>query len=243
MLAQFRSELVKLHSTRTVPTLLLGLVALLLFVVILHGATQDGAALGSGEAQRDLFATGWLGALFAAYLGAMVVTSEFRHGTIRPTLLVSPVRERVIVAKLAVGVCAGALLGLASALLGFATGWGLLEARGIGLELGVGAAARLVGGAAAMAALWGPLGVALGACVRNQVGAIVGLSVWVLVIESLLTESAPSVGRFTPTGAGEALSGAELGMLSPLAGGLLLAGYVAAIAAAALVTTGRRDVG
>lgn len=53
----------------------------------------------------------------------------------------------------------------------------MLRARDLGFALDAGDVARLVGGTAAMAAAWGALGVAIGAVVRNQVAAIVGLSV------------------------------------------------------------------
>ena len=37
--------------------------------------------------------------LFAIIVGITIVTTEFRHGTVTPTFLVEPRRERVIVAK------------------------------------------------------------------------------------------------------------------------------------------------
>lgn len=242
MSSRIRSELVKLRSTRTVPALLLAMVALMVFVIVLHGVTQAESRLAGATEQRNLLAMGMLAALFAAYVGAIAVTAEFRYGTIRATLLATPSRGRVIAAKLGVSAAAGVLFGLVGQAAAYAVLRGVLSARGIDFAVSGGDVAQLFAGTVAMAALWGALGVAVGACVRNQVATIVGLSVWVLLVETLLTESTKTVARFAPLGAGAAIGGAEPGMLAPLAGGALLVGYVAALVAAALAVTRRRDV-
>ena len=51
-------------------------------------------ALEERDTQRAIFATGSAAGLFAALVGVLSVTGEFRHGTIRPTLLFSPARAR-----------------------------------------------------------------------------------------------------------------------------------------------------
>jgi ABC-2 type transport system permease protein len=55
----------------------------------------------------------------------------------------------------------------------------------------------MVGGAAA-AALRAALGTGVGAIVRSQVGAVVGLCVWLLLIETVLADEIPAVGKYTP---------------------------------------------
>jgi hypothetical protein len=54
---------------------------------------------------------------------------------------------------------------------------------------------------AGLAALGVGFGVGLGAIVRNQVVAIVGLLIFILAIEPILFGLAPEVGRFSPFGA------------------------------------------
>ena len=46
---------------------------------------------------------------FATLAGLLAVTSEFRYGTIRPTLLFEPRRRVVLAAKLAAAALAGVL--------------------------------------------------------------------------------------------------------------------------------------
>ncbi len=101
MTAQLRAELLKQRSTRTNLSLLSAMLGLVLLAVLLHGLALPAEHLDSTSEQLTVV-VGWgekLGALFAALLGAMSITSEIRHGTIRPTFLVTPRRARVLAAK------------------------------------------------------------------------------------------------------------------------------------------------
>ena len=84
MIAQLRSELRKMATTRTNLGLLLGLVALILFGVI-AGSFGSEADLSLAKNQRELIGNGTFAAVFAALIGVMAMTSEFRHGTICAT--------------------------------------------------------------------------------------------------------------------------------------------------------------
>ena len=101
----------------------------------------------------------------------------------------------------------------------------------------------LFAGAVAAAVLWGAFALAIGAIVRNQVGAIVGLLIWTLLVESILFALVPSVGRYLPAQASNVLT--EIGtphQLPITAGVLVFLGYVALAAVAGAVVTARRDV-
>ena len=50
-------------------------------------------------------------------LGILAITSEFRHGTITPSLLVVPDRVRLVLAKLGASVLIGLALGLLTSVL------------------------------------------------------------------------------------------------------------------------------
>jgi ABC-type transport system involved in multi-copper enzyme maturation permease subunit len=90
------------------------MLGLVLFVVLLHGF---GLAIGNFDSTSKQLTVlfGWgevLGVLFAALLGAMSITGEIRHGTIRPTFLVTPWRGRVVAAKVCASMLTGAGFGL-----------------------------------------------------------------------------------------------------------------------------------
>jgi ABC-2 type transport system permease protein len=243
VIAQTRAELLKIRTTRTTLGLVLGMVALMLLFVLLHGFLSNLDELDGKENQRDLLGFGSLAGLFAALAGVLVVTSEYRFGTIRPTFLFSPRRSRVIGGKLAASMLAGLVLALVGEGLTFGIGYAVLSGRDIPIVLGGGDIALLVLGVLASTALWGGIGVGLAAILRNQVGSVIGLLVSVFAVENLIFGFVPSVGRFTPTQATNSLIGLTSDhLLAPAVGGAVLVAWTAALAAAGVAITARRDV-
>ena len=134
----------------------------------------------------------------------MAITSEFRHGTIRPTF-VAHRNGRESYAKVIASLLMGALFGLVAIGLSLGVGYAILTSETSPLELGTGHVVWLVLGTPAMTAAWAALGVGLGAVVRNQVFAVMGLITWAMVIDNLLRGLVPSIGGYTPVGASAAL--------------------------------------
>ena len=249
MTAQLRSELLKLRSTRTPVALLAWMVGLVVLVVALHVLSFGVGALARDSNQMKILGLGTsIGALFAALLGAMSITGEFRTGTIRPTFLVTPRRTRVVAAKVMASMLAGVGVGLvAEALTAGAEAAGL-AVRGVPIELGGGDYAQLLAGGALAAALFAAIGVGVGAMVRNQVATVVGLCVWLLFLEPLLLGDIPSAAKYAPEASAGAIAGAIQSqiadtLIAPALGVVLLAAYaaVAGLAGSLLIT--RRDVG
>jgi ABC-type transport system involved in multi-copper enzyme maturation permease subunit len=245
--AQLRAELLKQRSTRTGLGLFAAMLGLVLFAVLLHGFGLAAENLGSTSEQLMVLGRGeFLATLFAALLGALSMTSEIRHGTIRPTFLVSPWRGRVVAAKVWVSTLIGAGFGLAASALAAGVGTAALRVRGIDIQLDGGDYALLLAGSAPAAALWGAIGVGLGAVVRHQVPTVVGISAWLLFIEGLLVGDVTGVGdvgRFGPGAAAAAITGQDPDTLvAPAVGLFLLALYAAAAALAGSLVTTRRDV-
>jgi ABC-2 type transport system permease protein len=248
MIAQLRSELFKQRTTRTASTLLAAMAGVTLLVVCLHVFTLKTADLSQAANQPKVF--GWgatIGALFGALAGAIGLTAEFRHGTIRPTLLTNPDRARVLVAKATAAAIAGLTIGLLAAGLVAAIGSIGLALRGIPITLNGGDFTQMIAGGAAGAALWAIVGTGLGAILRGQVGAVISLCVWLLLIENILIGNVPSAGKYAPGASDGALAGlmpnaGTASLLAPLAGALLLAGYSAVTAAVGLVAIERRDI-
>lgn len=246
MSAQLRSELRKLRTTRTNLGLVLGLVALILFGVV-AGAFSSEADLSVLETQRELIGNGAFAAVFAAMIGVLAMTSEFRHGTIRATFVFTPARMRVVAAKAAASFLVGIGFGALGAGLALGTGVLLIRARGYDVLIDAGDVRKLLLGTIAMSALWAALGVGLGALVRNQVLAIVGLFAWVFVVEILIFQYLPGVGRYAPGAAGTAMTGDTVGdssvhLLSAPLGAAVLAAYTCALALAGGLALSRRDV-
>jgi ABC-2 type transport system permease protein len=243
MIAQVKAELLKIRSTRTTLGLVAGMLALVLLLVLLTGLLAKTGVLVGKDTQLNLLGLGGVAGLFAALAGLLVVTGEYRHGTIRPTFLFTPRRPRVVGAKLAASMITGLAFGVIAEALGFAVGAAILAARSVPFALNGGEVTQLVVGTIVGVVLWGGLGVGLGAILRNQVAAVIGLLAWVFVIENLVFGLAPSVGRYGPEQAASALAGLTTRhLLSPVAGGAVLIAWVAALVAAGVVLTVRRDV-
>jgi ABC-2 type transport system permease protein len=193
--------------------------------------------------------------VFTLILGILVVTWEYRHGTITQTFLVTPRRERVIGAKDAVSFFAGAVLAVLALVLAL-----LVASFWISLDLERGHW-ELVGRMVLASALWGVLGAGLGALMQSQVGAIVTAFVWFLVAEPLLGVTIDAVTDLAITDyfPGQVIDrlqattetvqvgpeGIVTGPDYPFslwAAALLASGYAALFAALGLVSALRRDV-
>ncbi|MCW2779027.1 MAG: hypothetical protein JWN17_2752 [Frankiales bacterium] len=251
MKALVQAELLKLRTVRLPATLLLvtlALVALSVCATVLT-AGRTGAPLGAHD--PDLFrvalSSASAGTTMLLVLGILVLTQEFRFGTATPSFLVTPRRERVLVAKLLAITLVGALFAAVSVLFAAALSVGLLRLRGLDVVL-EGPLTRTVLADLLVVVLYGPIGIAVGALVRNQVAAVVGALAYSFVVENLLVALLPDVGRWLPGGASAAVL--QLGdvattrgeLLPPLGGALLLVAYAVVLSLVAARLTLRRDL-
>jgi hypothetical protein len=243
MREQMRSELVKLRSTRTNLGLLIGMVGLVLLIVIITGAAVTPAELAKDEHQRALFGLGLAGGFIASLIGVMSITSEFRHGTIRPTFVFTPRRGRVVSAKVLSSFILGVIFGLITEAVAFGVGLAILAIRGVDVVVPTHELVLVAMGSIACAALMAALGVGVGAVARNQVLAVIGVIVWFMVVENVVVSAWPQVGKFFPLAAGDAMTGINADQLLPASqGALVLVGYVLVSFVAALAVTQRMDV-
>lgn len=242
------SELVKLNTTRArfaYAVVLLALVALATATMV--GGTPAAERVDP-EFQHDIVAGAGIVGLIVLILGIVVVTGEFRHGTITPTLLVTPRRPLVVAAKAAAMVLVSVALALVALALVYAIAWPWLSARGEEVRLADGDALLIAAQVVLAAVVWGLLGVAVGAIVQNQVAALVGSLIWLLMAEPLIPALLDLIGiegtqPYFPGQALDAVAGVDSPDLLSFEGGLALAlGYVAAIALLGVLRLQRRDV-
>lgn len=251
-----RSEWLKVTSTRMVLGLTITALAFtaLNVIVLVAVSGQPGApTLDEESAVRSIFATAGSASVIALILGVLGMTTEYRHMTITSTFLASPRRGRVVTAKMLAYFVLGGVVGLLTSVFTIALAsvallfrdhapvpWSNVAQIGVAVVIAF--------------ALYGVLGVSVGALIRNQVAAIVVSLVWVLLVEALVVAFLPKVGKWLPGGAANAMlqatsfdagSGsfsAESPFLPPWAGGVLLLAYAVAFALVATRLTVNRDI-
>lgn len=185
--------------------------------------------------------------LGALLLGILHAAGEYRHGTIVPSLLVAPRRERLLAAKLGLQAVMGMTLGFVVSAVGLVTGASYLTSRGVSVDVLSGDVLLSVAGVVIVATLYATIGGAVGALVRNQTAAVAGMLTWVFAVENAIpiVLTSPGLKRWLPGGAAERL----LHLADPLAGTgrpwtalAMLAGVTAVLAGAAVVATKAADI-
>lgn len=239
MTALLRSELLKLRSTRTSLVLALGLLAITAAGTLAVLLVSDESAI---DLQEGLPNTAAFATLFALLFGILVMTGEFRHGTATPTFLVAPVRERVVVAKALAAMLGGLALALTASALVYLCALPWLAAQGDAIHLFETAPLGTVAAIVAGAAIWGALGVGLGALVRSQVGAMIGAVVWLLIAENIVGGLLPRIGPYLPGRALGAIIDDPGDGLSVWGGVGVSLAYAAGFCIAGALLTARRDI-
>jgi ABC-2 type transport system permease protein len=238
------AEWLKLRTTRllagTVPAAVAISAAAVAGTILSH---DGGAPLESSEGIRRALSVTGTGAIVVLIVGVILSAGEYRHGTAADTFLTTPQRHRVVAAKLAVGAGLGLAVGAVTSLTAVGVAALVYDIEGATFPFGDADVWLTLGGTLAYTALFAVLGIALGALVRNQVVAVSGALAWLAVVEHTLVNLVPDLGRWLPAAAGQAAVRTPLdGLLSPLAGTVLLAAYTALFAVAGIRATASRDV-
>lgn len=212
--------------------------------------------LSSPDVVDSVYSKSLGGYIFVLIIGVLMMAGEFHHHTAVATFLASPRRSRVLAAKLGVAAVIGALINVAAAWVGIASG-----AIALSLFKNVAqphdyiwgnytAAAAVTGGVLAV------VGVAVGTLIRNQNAAVTGSLVWLMVVDRILAVIWTEIGKYLPTGLITAMMNLHLNIkdkpsglgintadyLDPVPAALLLLGYGVVFAAAAAASTLRRDI-
>lgn len=204
-----------------------------------------------------VFAKAAAGYYFSMILGAMILAGEFGKGTAIATFLAAPRRESVLWAKVVtaalVGLAVQIVSGLVATVVGFVALSGYQHAQPHLSAFGDLALTASISGI-----VMGLIGLAVGALVRNQTGAIVGLMAWMFLLDPILTAVLGvfnnDTGKFLFTALIGGIMDLHIGSIggprmiaattyfSPIACIALLLGYAAVLVSAALFTSLRRDI-
>lgn len=194
----------------------------------------------------------------AAIFGTVAITSEYRHRSITTTFLFSPVRWKVLAAKLLVYAVVGLAYGVILVVTAAAALYGGAALHGTSLGMSTGDVAGFMLRIVIACGVYTLVGVGIGGLVRNQIAALAIVVGYFYFVELLLM-LIPGVKLaypFLPGGATSALIGfgyltdsisAQTGaspvhLLPPIGGGLVLLGYAALASLFAVLFPLRKDV-
>ena len=196
------------------------------------------------------------GVLFALLLGVVIVTSEFANQTAAVTFVTVPRRVTVIWAKVAAAACCGALFWLIGTVIAAVATPLFLYTQHVSASLAGWTVVRSVLLNLLAFVAWGIFGLGLGAVLRSQLASVVAAVVVyagsfgaILVFTALYNlfhqgwmlgapVIAPAVASEVMITSGPAFPNAPPAWV----GGIILIGYVVALAAGGIALTKRRDV-
>jgi ABC-2 type transport system permease protein len=231
-------ELIKVRTTRTALGFGLAAVLLVLAVTLITILAND--LVGVAQ-KRDALNFGGVIAIVLLLFGAVGATGEFRHRTIAPAVLIAPDRFRIVVARIAAYGLTALLFGVVMGIIAIALGLMLLGGEP-GPDLAGSDYVRLAAGGLIAAVLATTIGVGIGTLVRNQVAAVVGILVWVTILEPLSGLVVGDLSKYWPVATLVRVGrGGDDEMSMGVAVLVLLGWAVVACAAGALVDR-RRDV-
>jgi ABC-2 type transport system permease protein len=242
-----RAELIKLATTRTFAGLAGAAIGISLLITILVGILTDPTT--KDDVRVDIFNSDMSG-LFIFMLAVIGITGEWRHRTITSSLLAAPDRLRFLFAKLLAFAAAGAVLSVLISVSVTVAGLIIVAARDLPMP-DAGVLIGQIGRNALISLFVGALGVGLGALVRNQVVAVVGVLVLGFLVEPTVTALVPEVGRFGPfTALPTSLAGipaedagiGDVDLLAPGLAGLAMLAWIAATFSAGYALLRERDV-
>jgi ABC-type transport system involved in multi-copper enzyme maturation permease subunit len=243
MSALIAAELLKLRLTRATWGFVAAAVVLAAVrtaMVVLSAGTAAGVSRGTTAATTTLIGAAGLGTVVFMLLGATAMAGEFQHATITATLLNTPHRRAVVMAKFIAYAIAGAVV--SGALVAGALAVALATGLAGPMQAAVlhAAAATIVGGVFLTS-----LGVGVGLLIHNQTVALATPLVWLVIAEPLtrsfgLTFLTPWLPGTLP---GELGPSTPAGSLAPAVAAAVLAGYVTTLGALGARRLRRADIG
>lgn len=251
-----RSEWIKFRSLQTNWIAMLAAVVVMIGFGALATLFLDGTIGGGGDGDgfgnaTDPTSTSLSGMMLAqivvGIVGVLAMTSEFANGMIRATFAAVPKRLPVLWAKVLVVASATLAVMLPTMFAAFFIGQAIIGGDASANLTDDGVLRAVIGSAGYLSAI-ALLGLGLGAILRQAASAIGVIFALLLVMPGLLGLVLPAavseaVLRYLPSNAGSAFTAVASPdvLLSPVAGALVVLGWVAAFLGVAAVLLKRRD--
>jgi ABC-2 type transport system permease protein len=235
-----RAEWLKLMTTRGTLLLLLGAVAITIFTVVAPGENALDELGQPLHEQQGVLIVSTLMRVLLLVLGIRAVTEEFRHGTIISTLLATPRRHKVVLAKTIAVAAAGGIVALVTMATLLGSMYVMASLNGLSVA-SLAESWRTLMGALNVGVIWPVVGLGVGLLVRSQVVAIVAGVVWLMGAEQMVEGRLGTLGDFLPGVAG--LAGAVAPSSRALwVGSVALLGWALVTSTAGALVMERRDV-
>ena len=242
-----RSEWIKLHTVRV--NYVLGSIAAAfpVIVVTLVALLSKNPASTADDLVGVVTGTMLLTALLLGVIGALNLTSEYSHGTIRTTFAAVPQRKHVLFAKGLVTCVATMVFSAVIELITLVIGSVVLSSRGADVSItGSDRAAML--GAVVLAGMLSLLGYGLGLLIRNSAATVAILVLWPLLLEGIVGAVLRVAGvdnprPWLPYQSALGMANPDLGEGDParLRAGLFLGLVVVVLAVIGILVNDRRD--
>jgi ABC-2 type transport system permease protein len=250
MINTIRSEWIKLRTVRMNFVLFILAVAFPVVVSVLVASLASINDLKISDVVGLVTGTSVVTALLLGVVGAVSISAEFAHGTIRPTFAATPKRMRVLASKAIVTALFAAVAEALVVVFCYAVSSAIASSRGATLSMNNQPEARAaLIGIVIFAVIVSPLGFGIGMVIRNTPAAVAVLILWPLVVENIIMAILSAAGVHNPQKFLPYISGFGLGnpnaptseSLSRVAGGLYFAAVTAVVAMAGALITARRD--
>ena len=185
MIGVLKSELFKLRTTRATKIVVICSVVLpaIIFSLTSMFAFSNGEVGDSLASMVGNFAP--LTGLLLGVVGVLCSTQEYSQGTIRITLVATPNRLKVFVAKLLTTLVVSIASALLMLLLCLLPSQVILSTRNVTFEL-IGSDIRVLFSAVILSAFLSILGLSLGLIFKSSPGAISALLLWPTILEGMV---------------------------------------------------------
>lgn len=247
MIDLIKSEWIKMRTVRVNFVLTTIAAAFPLIVIALIALLSNDAQRTADDLVDGVTGTMVLTALLLGVIGALNLTGEFSHQTIRVTYAATPQRSKVLIAKAVITLIATLAMAAVIAFFTYLVGSLILSGRDAEVTLSGNDKAALLG-VIVLSGLLALLGYGLGLLIRNSPATVTILILWPLLLENIARAVLSAAGVEDPTPwlpyqSAITMAKPDLDLSDPgrVQGGLYMAAVVLAFILIGLIVNERRD--